>query len=142
MRILITEPYTFTGDELTVGREYECIPAEDGTEKQNRTFHGLLQCYWASGQHSYNARNFEHFRSLIKLYLGAGLEGFYNVVNDDGTLCPEGRESYRLKSWKAYTKKERQMTIDNLISEMMQAQVQSVKFDEILKGMGSKSNET
>jgi hypothetical protein len=36
MRILITAPHEFTGDDLVIGGEYEAIPAEDATEKQNR----------------------------------------------------------------------------------------------------------
>jgi hypothetical protein len=135
MRIRIIRPGEFTGDDLVAGELYDCVLADDGTEKQNRAFHALLQCYWASGCHSYNARNFEHFRALIKLYLGAGMEKFCNVANADGTPCPEGRSDYRLKSWADYTKKERKETIDRLIAEMEQAGVNSAKYEEILKGM-------
>jgi hypothetical protein len=63
------------------------------------------------------------------------MEQFYNLANADGTPCPTGRPDFRLKSWADYSKKERQMTIDNLISEMFQAQVQTKKFYEILKGL-------
>jgi hypothetical protein len=135
MRILCISPGRFTGDDLIVGEEYDCIPADDGTDKQNKAFHALLQEYWRSGCHSYNARSFEHFRALIKLYLGAGMEKFCNVVNVDGTPCPEGRSDYRLKSWADYSKKERKETIDLLIAEMIQAGVNTRHFDEILKGM-------
>jgi hypothetical protein len=44
-----------------------------------------------------------------------------------------------LKSWADYSKKERQMTIDNLISEMMQVGVSNKHFDEILRGMEEQS---
>ena len=135
MKILVTAPGEFTGDALKVGSYYNAEPACEGTEAQNKTFHALLQEYWHSGCHSYNARNFEHFRALIKLYLGAGVEVFVSLVNEDGTLCPKGRKTYRLKSWADYTKKERQMAIDNLISEMHQAQVQTRHFYEILGGI-------
>jgi hypothetical protein len=73
--------------------------------------------------------------------LGAGEEKFCNLVNEDGTPCPNGRIDYRLKSWRDYSKKERQMTIDNLISEMMQAGVNNKHFEEILQGMENKQAE-
>jgi hypothetical protein len=139
MKILITAPNFFTGDELKVGCYYNVEPAAEGTDAQNKTFHALLQCYWTSGCHSYNARSFEHFKALIKLYLGAGMEKFYNLVNPDGTPCPKGRTDYRLKSWADYTKKERRTAIDNLISEMIQAGVNDTHFEEILRGMEEQS---
>jgi len=135
MRILVTAPGEFTGDDLDIGCWYTAEPAAEGSEKQNRAFHGLLQCYWNSGCHSYPARNFPHFKALIKLYLGVGMELYYNVVNTDGTPCPQGRKDYRLKSWRNYTKAERTSTIDNLISEMIQVGVNTRKFHEILDGM-------
>jgi hypothetical protein len=67
--------------------------------------------------------------------LGAGTEAFRNYSNEDGTPCPKGRPDYRLKSWADYTKKERQMTIDRLISEMHQAGVNSRHFYYILPGL-------
>ena len=140
MTILITAPGRFTGANLKVGKHYNVEVADEGTNKQNNAFHSLLQCYWASGCHSYDARSFEHFRALIKLYLGAGAEQFSNLTNEDGTPNPKGRPDYRLKSWANYTKKERQMTIDNLISEMMQAGMSGGRFEEILMGMQEGSN--
>ena len=134
MIIEILNSNEYIGRNIKPGK-YEIILQETPTEKQNAAFHALLQCYWASGAHSYNARNFSHFRALIKLYLGVGMELFYNVINEDGTLCPGGRKDYRLKSWADYTKKERKETIDRLISEMIQAGINSRKFDEILQGL-------
>ncbi len=43
----------------------------------------------------------------------------------------------KLKSWSDYTKKQRKETIDNLISEMLQAGINSNKFQEIMKGMNN-----
>ena len=106
MKILITAPNVFTGDTLKVGCYYTVELADEGTDAQGRAFHALLQCYWASGCHSYDARSFLHFRALIKLYLGAGTEKFYSLVNEDGTLCPQGRIGFRLKSWSDYSKDE------------------------------------
>jgi hypothetical protein len=139
MKILITAPNVFTGDNLKIGCYYNVELAAEGTDAQNKTFHALLQCYWTSGCHSYNARSYEHFRALIKLYLGAGTEKYWSLVNEDGTKCPNGRVAYRLKSWSDYTKKERQMTIDNLISEMLQAGMNDKYFEEILQGMEEQS---
>ena len=106
---------------------------------KNRAFHALVQEYWRSGAHSYNARNFKHFRELIKLYLGAGPEKYYSLVDDCGKPTPEPRISWRVKSWADYTKKERTETIDRLISEMIQAGVNTKKFREIIDGMEQNS---
>ena len=135
MRILALENNTFTGDDLIPGEQYDCVPAEDGTDRQNKAFHALLQCYWASGCHSYNAGNFLHFRELIKTCLGAGKEKYYSLFDDDGTLLDKPVIRWRVKSWSRYTKKERKESIDRLIAEMMEVQVRTKKFYEILEGM-------
>ena len=141
MKILITGPGEFTGAKLKVACYYNVELADEGTDAQNKTFHALVQCYWTSGCHSYNARKYEHFRALMKLYLGAGMEKFMNLANSDGTPCPEGRPDYRLKSWSDYTKKERQLTIDNIINEMFLVGVNSKRFNEILQGMEDREAE-
>jgi len=139
MKIFITNKNTFTGAELKVGHYYNAEPSETGTNEQNRAFHALIQEYWRSGAHSYNARNFGHFRELIKLYLGAGTERYYSLVDDYGKPLTEPKLSWRVKSWSDYSKKERTETIDRLISEMIQAGVNSKKFSEILQGMEQNS---
>jgi len=142
MKILITAPGQFSCnvfDEPKVGCWYNAEPAAEGTEAQNNAFHALIQEYWVSGCHSYNARSYEHFRAMIKLYLGAGMEKFCNLANADGTPCPEGREDWRLKSWSDYTKRERQETISRLIAEMIQAGVHAKKFYEILDQLETNS---
>ena len=144
MKILITAPGEFSGDALKVGKYYTAVLADDGTERQNKAFHALVQCYWTSGFHSYSAQNYLHFRELIKLYLGVGTEKYISLSNEDGTPCPRGRISYRLKSWADYTKKERQLTIDNLISEMVQVGINekdNKRFGEIIQGMDAKQLE-
>jgi len=141
MKILITAPGEFTGAKLKVAEYYNVELADEGTERQNKTFHALVQCYWTSGCHSYTAYNYEHFRSLMKLYLGAGMEKFWNLANEDGTPCPMGRPDHRLKSWSDYTKKERQLTIDNIINEMFLVGVNSKRFNEILQGMEDREAE-
>jgi hypothetical protein len=135
MRIFVIEPNHFTGDNLIAGEEYEVYPSNTGTDRQNKAWHSLIQEYWRSGLHSYNAKNFLHFRELVKLYLGAGTEKYYNLVDKDGKTLENPIINYRVKSWINYTKKERKESIDRLIAEMIQAGVNSTKFNEILRGM-------
>jgi hypothetical protein len=156
MRILCTGDGTFTGDNLVEGRYYDAVEADTPTERQNRAFHALVQEFWASGTHSYNAKNFKEFRNLIKRDLGAGFERYRYVEetgdglrwNSCGARQGIPKTAVRgangsplvagvLKSWAEYTKKERKETIDRLISTMIQCGVNSRKFDEILEGMRS-----
>jgi len=141
MVIYVTEPNTFVGDDLVPGEEYEVRPTDTGTERQNRAWHALLQEYWVSGCHSYNAISFPHFRELIKLYLGAGEEKYYSLLDDSGNRLDEPVIRYRVKSWKRYGRKERKESIDRLIAEMHQAGVQTCKFYEILESMEAKHDE-
>jgi len=136
MRILVTAPGEFTGDALAVGRHYNAEPADTGTQAQNRAFHALVAEYWVSGCHSYNARSYEDLRKCVKRDLGAGIEKATIYVHPlKGSPLPDGAEVWQLKSWADYTKKERRETIDNLKNEMIQAGVNSRKFEEILRGM-------
>jgi len=139
VKIFITDKQTFEGANLTVGKFYTVEPYDTGTAEQNKTWHALLQCYWSSGCHSYNATSFEHFRELIKLYLGAGVERYRDLVDDNGEPVKEPVIKWRLKSWAKYTKKERMESIDRLIAEMVEAGVNSKKFSEILQGMEQNS---
>jgi hypothetical protein len=160
MRILITASNEFTvldnDAELKIGAYYDCEPAESGTLQQGRAWHALVAEYWKSGSHSYTAKSFLEFRDFIKRDLGAGFESYVCVVEDqagirwmevkhlqdispkikiatdrDGKRMIKGK----LKSWSDYTKKERREAIDLLIAEMIQAQVQTPKFFEILRGL-------
>ena len=135
MRIIIVSQSTYSLCDIeypVVGREYELIPAEDGTDRQNRCFHSLLQIYWASGAHSYTAKNMPHFKKLIKHYLGSGKERYYELYDDNGNLLDEPRIRWRTKSWGNYSKKERMNCINNLISEMIQVGINDKQFHEIL----------
>ena len=139
MQILITEPGKFIGAELKVGCYYNVELAEEGTDRQNKTWHALVQEYWVSGCHSYNVNSFEHFRELIKLYLGAGAEKYYSLLDDKGNLLEKPIVKYRVKSWTRYSKAERKDSIDRLIAEMELVGVNSKKFSEILEGMEERS---
>ena len=156
MRILCTGDGTFTGDDLQEGRYYEAVEFDTPTERQNRAFHALLQEFWSSGCHSYNAKNFEQFKGFIKRDLGAGFERYrYVIETQEGLKWGQSKAAHDipenvaydaygkplaagvLKSWAKYSKKERKETIDRLIKTMLYCNVSSKKFDEILEGMRS-----
>ena len=135
-----------SGDLPEVGKKYQLEDISEGTGEQNRAFHALCQEYWTSGLHSYPAKTFAEFREFIKRDLGAGFESFVYATPDGikkAKTLEEVPEEWRnakyclgkLKSWGKYTKAQRISTIDRLISEMMQAGVNSRKFGEILGGM-------
>jgi hypothetical protein len=149
-----------TGGELpVVGAYYTLEDAIEGTAAQNRTFHALTMEYFKSGQSSYDADNYADFKNQIKRHLGAGFDGFVYVGiahEADGHGHPKMFEVKRiddipvtikndkymadmirgkLKSWSCYTKKQRKNCIDNVINEMLQAGINTKKFQEILKGM-------
>ena len=65
IQILPNEEYMVISekDRPTIGRSYFLEDAETGTGKQNRAFHGLIQEYWKSRQHSYKVDNFNDFRN-------------------------------------------------------------------------------
>jgi hypothetical protein len=158
MRILITAPNEFTGDDLAPGKYYECEPADSPSNAQNKAFHALCQCFWTSGLHSYPAQSFEEFREYIKRDLGMGAE-YYVYVKKDGLLRAKSKSReeavreaavdkagspvvwMKLKSWAEYSKVQRTETIDRLIATMHQAGVQTKKFYEILEGMEKQKND-
>ena len=134
-----------SGDAPEVGRKYLLENSTVGTQAQYRAFHALGQEYFTSGCHSYNVKTWLELREYIKRDLGAGFESY---VYADGSGIPKVKaldeipESVpishklgKLKSWAAYTKNERKKTLDRLISEMIQAGVQTKHFFEILEGM-------
>jgi hypothetical protein len=153
-KIYITENGKFGGDDLVIGEWYDAEPSATGTERQNKVFHALVGEYFRSGCHSYPARSYDEFRNHIKKNLGAGFESYvYIAESPDGftwgetkhfkdipanvALDKNGKKLIKgkLKSWADYTKKERTETIDKLIAEMIQAGVNTKKFNEILNGM-------
>ena len=167
IQILPNEEYLMESKDCpTIGRSYFLEDAETGTGKQNRAFHGLIQEYWKSRQHSYKVDSFGDFRNQIKLSLGQGFESYVyaeivvieNVFNghidkiyrpkirfakkfmeipEHIRKDPDMKEMIRgkLKSWADYTKKQRISCIDNLITEMDEAGVNTKKYHEIREGM-------
>ena len=137
--IEIIDDQRYIGSNIKPGR-YELQPYDSPTEAQNRCFHGLLQEYWTSGCHSYNAKNFLHFRELIKLYLCAGSEKYYSLIDDNGKPVEEPIVRWRVKSWTRYSKKERSEAISRIIAEMETVGVDTPKYREILKGLEDNAN--
>lgn len=133
------------GDAPQVGRRYLLEDVATGTSAQNRAFHALVQEYWRSGAHSYNAQTFAQFRDLIKRDLGAGFESYIYAsaegIKRAATMdeIPAGTQMRdimgKLKSWADYSKTERRETMDRLIAEMETAGVNTPKYREILAGM-------
>ena len=71
--------------------------------------------------------------------MGAGVERYRDLVDDNGEPVKEPVIKWRLRSWRDYSKKERTETIDRVISEMIQAGINSKKFEEILQGLEKNS---
>lgn len=144
----------FDGQLPDVGAYYFLESAQGGTNAQNKAFHALVMEYWKSGQHSYNASSYLDFRNQIKRHLGAGFEAYIYIemvsgvpiIKDAKSIddIPDHVRNYpdfrdiirgRLKSWSDYTLKERKSTIDNLIADMIQAGVNTKKFQDIMEGL-------
>lgn len=164
MKIVITDPGCYeclSIEQPEPGMVYQLEDAALGTNAQGRLFHPLVLEYWKSGLWSYPGSGYRpgmtyhEFRDEIKKKLGAGFEAFLyaDVVGGKPFVkkvskfedIPEHirkderrRELIygRLKSWADYGKRERRMTIDNLIHEMLEMGVNSKKFDEIMQGIG------
>lgn len=164
MKVMILENMTFamvSGKPPVIGRKYVLEEAESATAEQSRLFHALVSEYWSSGMHSYQATDFDHFRDLIKQKLGAGFEKLVYADVEDGKPViiqvkrldeipsrilkdPDLKKMVlaKLKSWADYTKKERSQTIDKLIAEMVQAGVNTKRFQEILEGINYEAGRT
>ena len=146
-------------DRPSIGSRYDLEDFDNPTNRQNRTFHGLLTCYWTSGCHSSTAKDFHRFRDEVKVRLGAGFEKIVYADWIDGKAqiveCrrkdeiprrilddPDLAKIVKAKplSWSEYSKKQRTDTIDRLKAEMVQAGVNTKKFHEILSGMEENSN--
>ena len=147
MRILITPTgYVHeSGDVPVEGKSYFLEDATSGSLAQNKAFHALVQEYFKSGCHSYNCASWQELKDFIKRDMGAGFKSF--VYADQSGMhevktkeeipagTPRTHILGKLKSWSKYTKKERRETMDLLISTMIQAGVQTKKFNEIMTGM-------
>ena len=138
-----------SGDAPEVGRKYLLEDATEGTQAQNRAFHALVQEYFTSGCHSYNVKTWLELREYIKRDLGAGFESYVyadesgihkvKTLDEIPESVPLSHKLGKLKSWANYTKNERKKTLDRLISEMIQAGVQTRHFFEILEGMNDQT---
>lgn len=163
MTILITAGDSFfcaDDKKPEVGKRYVLEDATSGTLAQGRLFHALVECYYNSGLWSYPGSGYKQgatlheFREIIKRKLGAGFEVIYyaDYVDGKAIICkcktideipehvrrdPDMRKCIQghLLSWAKYTKTQRRLTVDKLISEMHQAGVNTPKFHEILDGI-------
>jgi hypothetical protein len=108
MKIFVVAPGEFVGGNLEPNKYYECQPADTGSLAQGRTFHGLLQIFWASGLHSYPAKSFEEFREYIKRDLGAGAE-YYVYVQKDTLLKGKPKTGTRRCGKRLVTKTENRL---------------------------------
>ena len=147
MRILITPTgYVHeSGDVPVEGKSYFLEDATSGSLAQNKAFHALVMEFFKSGCHSYTCATWQELKDFIKRDMGAGFES-YVYANESGMHEVKTKEEIpagtprthirgKLKSWSKYTKKERRETMDLLISTMIQAGVNSKKFNEIMTGM-------
>jgi len=150
--------FLVSGSEIPKeGRYYIIEDSATGTTAQNKAFHALVSEYWRCGMHSYSAKSFDEFKKIIKKNLGEGFEAYmYADIRDGMPVLIEVKTTEeipvsikrdprlkerikgRLKSWSDYSQKQRRETIDRLISEMIQAGVNTQKFDEIITGMETK----
>ena len=115
------------------------LPGQPGTDEQNRTFHSLIGEFWRSGCGSYFS--YMHMRDSIKLKVAGPKEYIY--LSKFGQITVKSmdeipKESVYVsvpKSWVDFGKKQRITAIDDTIKEMIEAGVNSKKFDEIIGGM-------
>ena len=153
IKILITETgYLSQSEEQPeIGKSYILEDANEGSGKQNRAWHSLAMEYFKTGMHSYDVSSFKELKEFLKRDLGEGFEKYIYVddaghINDVKTVeeIPDSirnsddskqRIRGKLKSWTDYTMRQRKRAIDNLIAEMLQAGVNTKKFQEILRGL-------
>lgn len=127
------------------------------SDKQNRTFHALLQCFWASGCSSFLTfdklrEHYKRYAGLIKLKTGTPLEDFTKKALFKAIkLLPISQEQRdrvieRLQdkfekelSWSEVTKENATRTIEQLKNDMDIAGVidsrMGKKYQEIIEGM-------
>ena len=91
--------------------------------QQNKLFHALITEYYISGLHSCDS--WQALKNQMKYQFG---EGFIQTL----TLA-DGEKYGILKSLADYSMSELSRLTDNVIADMIQAGVNSKKFDEILK---------
>jgi hypothetical protein len=128
-------------DEIKCGRSYHLEDATSGTGAQNRFFHMLVSELETSGLHSFNGEVRDH----VKLKLGEGFESYLfwdgqrlvkvDKIDDvpSDVRVDRNRCFGKLKSWSDYTLAQRKKCIKRLIQYMIDAGVNSKRFDEICK---------
>lgn len=124
-----------SGGYITVTVEQ---PKQPGSEEQNRAWHALVQEYWRSGCGSYDS--FEDLRDQLKLRICGAKEYIYitdrqRTVTKVEDIPPDTPYIAVPKSWRDFDKNDRKDMIDTTILEMMEAGVNTRKFEQILMGL-------
>lgn len=115
------------------------LPRKSGTDEQNSAFHALLNEYYVSRLHSYACQ--EDMRDSFKLRAGGAKEYIY-LLNRKQHTCkfmddiPQGCIWAGIpKSWTEFTRDERTMAIQLLMTEAEEAGINSVHWGQIIDGM-------
>lgn len=108
------------------------------SQKQNRTFHALLNLFFKSGCFSHNAKTVDELKDYYKNKVG--MIDYYLYFNTKAIVrakCIDDIPPYIsrenacrkvLKSWSKASKKEAKNAIELLISEMLQSRVEQTSY--------------
>ena len=120
-------------------------PHKPATLKQNNTFHSLIGEYWNSGFSSFES--YEELRNSmiscrgtqaveVYIYQCRRTHKVFQHSSKNPPLTNIVQVGYISKRWAKTNLQERSAAIDFTKNEMIQAGVNTKKFDEILRGMG------
>ena len=131
-------------NSFTAGQEVTIEDTTKGSNNQNRFFHELVKIWVSSGCSSYTGGVLE-VREFVKRDIGEGFDAYFYTADDLQAVkvkrfedIPEHiqkdkrRIMGKLKSWGAYTKKQRMNCIQKLIDNMIESGVNSKEFESIL----------
>ena len=121
------------------------LPRRYGTDAQNRTFHALLTEFYISNLHSYVC--YEDMRDDFKIRAAGAKEYLYMTIENgryrqhtckDIIDIPKNCTWCKIpKSWTEFTKEERNLAINLVITEGLNLGVSSDRWFEIINGMGA-----
>jgi len=98
------------------------------SDKQNRTFHSLLQCFWLSGCSSF--KDYDELRLYYKDIAGLVIRS----IKDE-------KQHIQERSWSDVKKIDAKASIESLLRDMdasgvIVSEVAGAKYKEILQGLG------
>lgn len=119
------------------------LPRRKGTDEQNRAFHALLGEYYISNLHSFKC--YEDMRDYFKILAGGAKEYLYLDI-ENGVMIqhtckrlddiPSGCVWAKIpKSWTEFSREERTLAIQLVITEGFNAGMNSDKWFEIIGGL-------